>query len=160
MGFSSSGNCRVRLSAIYVSSWNGLRDAALSMEHEKRDVALLINGTDRFSGELTKIDQGVAHLKTSYSEMKIPIEDISSLKLRKSSRGNREDEKYDWGEASPSILLFKPLGRLSLTPKNSTAKTLEGHSPFLGNMKVNLDSAILLRFNDESSDVTDWYDDL
>jgi hypothetical protein len=160
MGFSSSGNCKVRLSNIYVTSWNGLRDTALSMEHEERDVALLINGTDRFSGSLTKIDQGTAHLKTAYAEMTIPVSEISSLELKKSTMGDADNEKYLWEDDSPSILLFKPLGRLSLTPKGSTDKTLEGHSPFLGNLKVNLDSATLLRFNDESFDVTDWFNDL
>jgi len=160
MGFSSSGNCKVRLSNIYVTSWNGLRDSALSMEHEERDVALLINGTDRFSGSLTKIDQDTAHLKTAYAEMTIPVSDISSLELKKSTMGDIENEKYLWGNDSPSILLFKPLGRLSLTPKGSSDKTLEGHSPFLGNLKVNLDFATLLRFNDESFDVTDWFNDL
>ena len=160
MGFSSSGNCKVRLSNIYVTSWNGLRDTALSMEHEERDVALLINGTDRFSGSLTKIDQGTAHLKTAYAEMTIPVSAISSLELKKSTMGDADNEKYLWEDDSPSILLFKPLGRLSLTPKGSTDKTLEGHSPFLGNLKVNLDSATLLRFNDESFDVTDWFNDL
>lgn len=160
MGFSSSGNCKVRLSNIYVTSWNGLRDSALSMEHEERDVALLINGTDRFSGSLTKIDQDTAHLKTAYAEMTIPVSDISSLELKKSTMADIENEKYLWEDDSPSILLFKPLGRLSLTPKGSSDKTLEGHSPFLGNLKVNLDSATLLRFNDESFDVTDWFNDL
>ena len=160
MGFSSSGNCKVRLSNIYVTSWNGLRDSALSMEHEERDVALLINGTDRFSGSLTKIDQDTAHLKTAYAEMTIPVSDISSLELKKSTMGDADNEKYLWEDDSPSILLFKPLGRLSLTPKGSSDKTLEGHSPFLGNLKVNLDSATLLRFNDESFDVTDWFNDL
>ena len=160
MGFSSSGNCKVRLSNIYVTSWNGMRDAALSMEHDKRDVALLVNGTDRFSGSLTKIDQDVAHLKTAYAEMTIPISDISSLKLKKSTMEDADDEKYLSEDDSPSILLFKPLGRLSLTLKNSSDKILEGHSPFLGNLKVNLESATLLRFNDESPDVTDWFNDL
>jgi hypothetical protein len=160
MGFSSSGNCKVRLSNIYVTSWNGLRDTALSMEHEERDVALLTNGTDRFSGSLIKIDQDTAHLKTAYAEMTIPISDISSLELKKSTMGDVDNEKYLWEDDSPSILLFKPLGRLSLTPKGSSDKTLEGHSPFLGNLKVNLDSATLLRFNDESFDVTDWFNDL
>ena len=160
MGFSSSGNCKVRLSHIYVTSWNGLRDTALSMEHEERDVALLINGTDRFSGSLTKIDQDTAYLKTAYAEMTIPVSDISSLELKKSTMGDVDNEKYLWEDDSPSILLFKPLGRLSLTPKGSSDKTLEGHSPFLGNLKVNLDSATLLRFNDESFDVTDWFNDL
>ncbi|MDG1672152.1 MAG: hypothetical protein P8H96_14890, partial [Akkermansiaceae bacterium] len=160
MGFSSSGNCKVRLSNIYVTSWNGLRDTALSMEHEERDVALLTNGTDRFSGSLTKIDQDTAHLKTAYAEMTIPVSDISSLELKKSTMGDVDHEKFLWEDDSPSILLFKPLGRLSLTPKGSSDKILEGHSPFLGNLKVNLDSATLLRFNDESFDVTDWFNDL
>ena len=160
LGFESTANCRVRISDIYVTSWNGMRDTALSMEHEERDVALLVNGTDRFSGDLTKVEDGIAHLKTSYAEMTIPLKEISALKFNRSSMANYEDERFDWKDESPSILLFKPLGRLSLVPKSSDENTINGHSPFLGNLKVDLTTATLLRFNDESSDVTDWFDDL
>ena len=46
------GNSELRVSEILISQWNGMRDSAQSMQTSERDVILLTNGVDRFSGHI------------------------------------------------------------------------------------------------------------
>ncbi|MFT5905840.1 MAG: hypothetical protein ACI9E1_001444, partial [Cryomorphaceae bacterium] len=53
-GFSMQYNSKTTksvVSDIVVSSWNGVQDSALSLENETRDIVMLNNGTDRYSGK-------------------------------------------------------------------------------------------------------------
>ena len=45
----------VKVSDVMVAEWNGMPDSARSMQTDDQDIALLTNGTDRFSG---KVEQG------------------------------------------------------------------------------------------------------
>ncbi|MGE9268014.1 MAG: hypothetical protein ACQKBY_07945, partial [Verrucomicrobiales bacterium] len=51
----ANANSLLRISDLVISEWNGMNDAARSMQHDSRDIILLNNGTDRFSGEITGI---------------------------------------------------------------------------------------------------------
>lgn len=158
----NTSSSQVRISDLTITSWNGMTDSARSMDHPERDVALLTNGTDRFSGKLSKITDGVAHLKTGYSDVRIPVGELSSVILNEASRTDPDDEengdKFSWKD-EPVTVLYKPYGRIKISPTSATKETLKGTSPFLGDISVDLKSANILRFVETSPDISDWFDD-
>ncbi|MEJ6581228.1 MAG: hypothetical protein QNL33_01455 [Akkermansiaceae bacterium] len=158
IGFLNTSINQIRISDIIVSSWNGIKDSASGMNHAERDIALLTNGTDRYSGVLDRIENGKAFLKTSYAQVEIPLSDLSLIELNKNGQADTEDASYGW-QTEPASILFKPYGIIQLIPDSATPETLSGHSPFFGDIKVNLKSAVMLRLLDESPDISDWFDE-
>lgn len=155
---SSSGN-QIKISDIVVTTWNGVRDSALSMEHPERDIVLLTNGTDRFSGKLDRIENDNAYLKSSFAEVVVPLKELSKIELSSEGRADPDEKDFEW-ETEPASVLFQPFGLIYLNPTSSTADTLSGTSPYLGELKINLKSASMLRLLDESPDISDWFDEL
>ncbi|MGC6581916.1 MAG: hypothetical protein ACON4K_06280 [Akkermansiaceae bacterium] len=151
-----NANSRVRISDIFVTSWSGMQDNAKSMNHDDRDIALLTNGTDRFSGEAIGIANGVASFKSEFSEMSIPLEQLSEINFR--AKGLADPEKIKWS-GQVGTILFKPVGRVSLSPKSATGTLLKGVSPVLGEVTVDLSSAVLLNFADDSYGLSEWITD-
>ncbi len=153
---------KIRISEIVVSSWEGSTDSARSMDHPERDVVLLTNGTDRFSGSLSKISDGLAHFKTGYSEIKIPMQELSLINLNQAGRLDLEAEenadRFQVEEDSITVV-YQPFGLIKLSPLSSTAKSLTGQSPFLGKVTLDLTPAVLLRFSEDSPDLSSWFDD-
>jgi len=157
IGFMANKPCELRLSDIRVTAWNGMKDSALSMEHDDRDIVLLTNGTDRFSGQITDISSDTLTLETSYASMELPLSDVSDIRFRQS--GIADPEQIEW-PSDTSLLYFYPSGRLSLTPIKSDTKTLTASSPLLGpNLSVDLGSATLLELRKNSNDLDEWFDE-
>ena len=158
----NTSSSQIKISDIAITSWNGMTDSAKSMNHPDRDVVLLTNGIDRFSGELTSITNGIARLKTGYTDVQIPADDLSKVILKGASQTDLEDVetngKYLW-EKDPITILYKPFGRIQIAPTSATKTTLEGTSPFLGKISVDLKSANILRFVETSPDISSWFDD-
>lgn len=156
----NQNDCRLRLSEVMVTSWNGMKDPASSMQLPDRDVALLVNGTDRFSGQLTKIEEGMAHFKTDYLDARLPLRDLSRIVLRsEKAEADDEEEIPSWG-SEPVTILYQPYGKLSLYPESGGRNSIKGTSPFLGEIEADLSAASLLRFQRGSPDLSDWFDDL
>lgn len=156
----NQNDCRLRLSEVMVTSWNGMKDPASSMQLADRDVALLVNGTDRFSGQLTKIEDGMAHFKTDYLDARLPLRDLSRIVLRsENADADEQAEIPSWG-SEPVTILYQPYGKLSLYPESGGRNSIKGTSPFLGEIEADLSAASLLRFQQGSPDLSDWFDDL
>lgn len=81
MQYSSSSNAKSVISDIVITKWNGIRDSAISLENESRDIVMLNNGTDRYSGKLAAINESTIDLKTVYAELEIPHDQISSINI-------------------------------------------------------------------------------
>lgn len=154
---------RTKISEVLITSWNGMKDSAQSMAHPERDVTLLVNGTDRFSGDLLNITEGVAHIKSDYLTARIPVTDIARIILKKSGATDLEaddlPEELTW-QNDPLAILYQPFGLIKLNPVSAGPASITGTSPFLGEIKVDLNSASVLRFTDGSPDLADWFDDL
>lgn len=152
----TNSNSQVKISDIFVTSWSGTADSANSMKHDERDIALLTNGTDRFSGDTTAITNGEAAFKGEFSEMKIPLAQLSEIHFK--ANAQLDPDEIKWSDQL-GVLLFNPVGRITLTPKSSTANQLKGHSAILGDITVDLSSAVLLNFADEPDGLSDWITD-
>ncbi len=159
----NTSNARVRISEVMITSWNGMTDSANSMVHPDRDLVLLGNGTDRFSGQIIGIEDGVAHLKSAYMDAKIPVKDLSKIILNESSSTDLEaddlSEDLTW-EEDPVTIVYKPFGKIKINPISAKHNLLIGKSPFLGEITVDLSAAAMLRFIEGSPDLSDWFDDL
>ena len=153
---SQNSSARLRVSDVIVTAWNGMMDSAQSMETEDRDVILLTNGTDRFSGELNSLQDGTFSIKGTYAEMKVPHEDIQEIRLARSAQTGEDEEEASRQRVR---LLLQPYGRLTLLPLGATADRLRGRHPALGELTLNLQYAGLMGFSFGSSVLDSWDDD-
>ena len=153
---SQNSSARLRISDVLVTGWNGMMDSAQSMEAEDRDVVLLTNWTDRFSGKLESLKEGQFLIKGTYAEMKVPAHEIQEIRLAESSR-TEEDE--DWASRQRIRLLLQPHGRLTVLPLKANSDTLKARHPALGEINLNLRYTGLMEFSFGSSILDSWDDD-
>jgi len=119
------------VSDIVISSWNGVQDSALSLENETRDIVMLNNGTDRYSGKIIAIADSAIDLKSTYAELSIPQDQVSSITFsRKKSEIPELREKQD------VAIRFYGTGRITgiLTIADDDSIFLE--SKILGKIKI------------------------
>ena len=153
---SQNSSARLRISDVIVTGWNGMMDSAQSMETEDRDVVLLTNGTDRFSGKLESLQDGQFLIKGTYADMKVPADEIQEIHL---ARSNRIAEDEEWADRQRLRLLLKPHGRLTVSPIKANADTLRGRHSALGEINLKLRYAGLMEFSFGSSILDSWDDD-
>ncbi len=155
IGLAANSQCKLRISDLRVTSWNGAQDSAVSMEHRERDIVLLTNGTDRFSGTVTGISENKLTLKGPYAEITLPLEDVADVRFAKNTLTKSED--IEW-PANTALLHFQPLGRLSLSPVSATASEMEAKTPlFPQPLNIQLESATLLELNKTPHDLDEWF---
>jgi hypothetical protein len=156
MGFAVPGSHDpVRISDIIVAEWNGLPDAARSLESEHQDIVLLTNGTDRFSGKVATIADGRMHLVGNYAEFDVPLDEIAAIHLAHDGR-----EKAGDPDADAVTLRFQPVGRLSGRPLSADRGHMKLDSPILGEVNADLSAAALIIFEPGGQFLKDWEDDL
>lgn len=151
---SAGNNCRIRISDVVVSEWNGMPDSARSMETEERDVVLLANGTDRLSGRVLTLEEDVFRIETNYGEFQIPAKEITDIRLA----SNRVEEAPE-SETGQILVNFQPKGLLTIIPKEGVANRLKGNHPVLGELTLDLNYAYLIEFDPISSIFDNWDDD-
>ncbi|MGJ8656706.1 MAG: hypothetical protein ACSHX6_09660 [Akkermansiaceae bacterium] len=127
----SNSTAQSVISDIVVTTWNGVRDSALSLENETRDIVMLNNGTDRYSGNITGITEQTIDLKTAYAELAIPKDQVSSVTL---SRKKTEDpEGRDKGEVA---VRFYGTGRITGVLSKAEDGSIFLESKILGKIKI------------------------
>lgn len=159
IGFASTHrDTKVKISDIIVTSWNGAPDDTKSMTHPDRDIALLSNGTDRISGELLDIKNGLANFKTAYADTQLPLTNLALVNL-KSSHQITEDQTNDleasW-KSTPITVIYEPFGKIQISLTSATKTKLIGHSPYLGDISLDLTKAHMMTFFESSPDITEW----
>jgi hypothetical protein len=88
-----------------------------------------------------------------YAELEIPVEEVAQFRFA----GSPEPE--DSGDEGIRIH-FQPLGMLTGKAGASKDGTLKLVSPLLGDLKVNLSSAVLLEFESGHGFLNYWDEDL
>lgn len=144
-GFAIQCNNPLRLSEFVISEWSGIKDSAYSLSHEKRDIILLSNGTDRYSGEVTGIKDNKAYFKNAYSELEIPLTEISEIVFAK----KQEPESKDPVEGSITAR-FYPTGKISGLAQTSVPAMLKINHPLAKQLEVKLHNAVSLEFSDDN----------
>ncbi|MGC4014590.1 MAG: hypothetical protein QM755_08770 [Luteolibacter sp.] len=141
----------VRISDLMVAEWNGMPDAARSLQTQDQDIVLLANGTDRFSGEISGMKKDKIQLKGRYGDFEFPLEDVAEIRFAR----NRQAKP-----APPTTqevqVRFQPFGRISGSATESTGSSVSLTSPILGKMKVDLDYSVMLDFKNTNSFLDEW----
>lgn len=141
----------IRISDVMVSEWNGMPDAARSLQANDQDIVLLTNGTDRFSGEVTGMKKNRVQLKGRYGDFEFPLDDVAEIRFAR----NRQAKPLPPATEQLQVR-FLPFGRISGTATEGTNSSLILSSPILGKMTVNLDYSVMLDFKNTNSFLDDW----
>lgn len=135
---SSAPKARLRISEIVVSSWNGMVDSALSMESKDRDVILLTNGTDRFSGKVASVEDQSLTVNGTFAEFNIPLSDVQEVRF--ASESGSEIAPPDSPSGQAVRLLLYPVGRITVVPTRSSSNAIDclfmGHSDLSVDLKL------------------------
>jgi hypothetical protein len=147
IGFQVAGNkLPIRINDIVISDWNGVRDPARSFSHEKRDILLLSNGMDRYSGKLDSINEGTAVFQSSLGTLQIPLAELSEIHFA----GSDDDTSHVETASSIGVSFF-PIGKISGQPVRANRKQIQLKHPMVGDLQLKLDQALMLHFSDENS---------
>lgn len=147
-----SEECPVKISDIMVAEWNGMPDAARSLQVDDQDIVLLANGTDRFSGDVGGFDDGKILFKGRFGEFKFELDDIAEIRFAR----NRLAKPIEMGSDQMTIRL-SPLGEVSGRPISGNSSAIEMVSPECGQMNFKLESAVMLDFENSNSIVDVWH---
>jgi len=147
----NSSGSQIRLSDIMVAEWNGMVDSARSMESPDRDVVLLTNGTDRFSGKVSAVREDHLELASSYADMKIPLSRVAEIHFARETLAELPEAKAD-----EMVIHSYPVGRISGSPLRSGEGQIILKSPHVGEIAVELDYAALLDLQPGNSFVDEW----
>jgi len=141
----------VRISEIMIAEWNGMPDAARSLQVDDVDIVLLSNGTDRMAGTVTGIHDGKLTLESRYGDFEFPMEEIAEVRFAKSGLKKSEDMT---GESL--VVRLYPIGRISGKALGGNGNTIRFLNNAAGEMDLNLDSAVMLEFEPSGSFLDDW----
>ncbi len=140
-----------RISEVVVAEWNGMPDAARSLQVDDADIVLLSNGTDRFSGKVIGLGDGKLKLEGRYGDFEFPIEKIAEVRFAKSRIAKTSDAPSD-----EIRVRLHPLGRISGRPLTGDVSNLCILNGAVGEIKMNLDYAVMLEFQKTESFLDDW----
>jgi hypothetical protein len=155
LGFIVQGSTApVRISDIIVAEWNGLTDSARSMESDHRDIVLLANGTDRFSGRVLAIRGGIVEMEASYGPLKVPMNEIAEIHFARDHRRKTEE-----APASEIAVHLQPVGRISGTPIVSANGRMQLESGLAGKIDLDLAPAVILEFQAGGGFLDEWDDE-
>jgi hypothetical protein len=146
-----SENSPIRISEVIVAEWNGMPDAARSLQVDDADIVLLSNGTDRFSGKVTGVHDGNLKLEGRYGDFEFPLTEIAEVRFAKSGIAEAPDDVSD----EVQVRLY-PLGRISGRPLSGDGSKLHILNGAAGEIDINLDHAVILEFEGTESFLDDW----
>lgn len=141
----------VRISEVLVAEWNGMPDAARSLQVDDADIVLLANGTDRFSGKVVGLSEGKLKLEGRYGDFEFPISEIAEVRFAKSRLADAPDVT-----AMEVKTRLYPFGRISGQPLSGDGKQLRILNTSAGEIDMNLDYAAMLDFRGNESFLDDW----
>jgi hypothetical protein len=146
-----STNCSARISDILVADWNGMPDAARSLQTQDHDIVLLTNGTDRFSGKVTGISDGRVSLVGRYGDFVFPLDEVSEIRFARATLSEPEAVP-----ANTISLRIHPLGILSGVPVSGDGRHLRLDHPACGPIDVDLSSVVILEMYRGESFLDAW----
>jgi hypothetical protein len=148
-------NSEMRISEILISDWNGLRDTANSMQTADRDVILLTNGLDRFSGEFKQIRDGKVSFRGGFNnDITIPLNEVQEIHIA----SNRVRKLADDAENNSVYFYLQPFGRISGIPTADKAGRTKIQSDIVGNVNLDMKFVSIIDFSHKNSLLDFWND--
>jgi hypothetical protein len=141
----------VKISDVMVGEWNGMPDSARSLQVDDQDIVLLANGTDRFSGKVGSLQDGKICLDGKYGQFKFQVEDIAEIHFARKRLAAKTAPAAD-----NLTVRLSPLGQISGRPLSGNASSIRILSPVCGVLDFNLESAVMLDFENSNNIIDDW----
>lgn len=151
--FTLADSSLLRVSEVAVADWNGNPDSARSMNVGDRDVVLLTNGTDRYSGNISGLADGKLQLTGKFGDFVFPLAEVAEIRFGRDSLSQAPEPAAD----SIGVRL-EPHGRVSGKLLSGDAHSLRLATPFAGEIEVNLDGAVILDFDSSTNYLDNWDD--
>lgn len=147
-------NSEIKFSHIAISHWNGMKDSAQSMSTSKRDVILLNNGVDRFSGIFKNIRDGQVSFTGTYNNaMTIPLDEVAEIHLA-TSQQNPPPET-----AKEAVYFYVyPYGRITGAPSSSNNEKTKLKTILLDEVELDTSFINIIDFSHKNS-LLDLWDD-
>jgi len=117
---------RFRISDLAISKWNGMKDSAQSMSTSKRDIILLNNGLDRFSGTFNNIQDGKVSFQGTFNNtLSIPLDEVQEIHLATEKQNIRPETEMDSNSKNVYFYIY-PYGRITGVP-SGIVKSKKSH---------------------------------
>lgn len=151
---SQSGGSAVRISEIMVSDWNGMPDSARSMELDDKDVVLMTNGTDRFSGKILGMEPNdMVRFESRHGTILVPLDEIAEIRFARSQLAKSEAQQGP-------VLHLGPIGRISVKSIAGDRDLLKLQHHILGPVDLRSDPVIMVEYKSGTRIVDSWDVDL
>ena len=148
-------SCDLRISDIIISEWNGLEDSAQSMRTKQRDIILLTNGLDRFSGTFNHITDDMVSFTGAYgTAFTMPVNEVQEIHFA-TNQLRKLPEQADDTSVYFHIL---PHGRISGTPGTGSLKNTRLTSCLLGEISLDTSYVNIIDFSHQNN-LLDLWDD-
>lgn len=141
----------VKISDVMVAEWNGMPDSARSLQMDEQDVVLLANGTDRFSGKVISLEDGRIRLEGKYGQFQFLLGDIAEIRFARKRLAKEAEPASD-----NLVVRLSPLGQISGRPLAGNGSSIRLLSPVCGEINLNLESAVMLDFQNTNNIIDDW----
>lgn len=139
--FQSQGQGQIRISNISVTSWDGkLDDDSGATASSAEDLLRVTNG-DKVSGNLRALAGNELALSTSFAEVKIPLERVSTILFAGKAAETPRRQTAD------ITALFADSSRFTVTLEKLDDKGLTGNTEVCGRVTLPIDTFTRLRFN-------------
>lgn len=146
-------NSEMRVSDILITRWNGMRDSAGSMQSDARDVVLLTNGLDRFSGSFRHIKDGqVAFRGTFDNDLSIPLGSVQEIRFASGNLRKAPDPEKGGGVS----FFLQPFGRISGTPSAGENGRTKLHSAIVGHVSLDMRFVNIIDFSRKNNLLEFW----
>jgi len=149
--FMQSPDSVARITEVTVAHWNGMPEAARSMQTDAHDIVLLTNGTDRFSGKVNRITNGRLLLTGQYGDFELPIDEIAEIRFSRASIAGIEAAPKD-----QIRMHLHPHDIITGTPLAGNETHIRLGHPSCGIIDVDLSTAVIIEINEGHSFLDDW----
>ncbi|HSP42134.1 MAG TPA: hypothetical protein VLO11_04635 [Luteolibacter sp.] len=145
----------VKISDIVITEWNGMPDAARSLQVEDFDIVLMNNGTDRYAGKVGGFGaDGIVDFEGRHGNFRLPLDEIAEIRF--ASNGLAEIPETT---GSSILVRMGPMGAISGAPVGGDRKSIELLNSSAGKIGLSLDPVTLIDFNPSHIAIDEWSHD-
>lgn len=141
----------IKLSEIMMAEWNGMPDAARSLQVEDQDIVLLANGTDRFAGKVAGVADERISFESRFGKFQFPLDEVAEVRFARDGLAKASEPPAD-----NLTIRLRPFGQISGRPLSGSATALRLLSPVFGEIPFKLESAVMLDFKSSDNFIDDW----
>ncbi len=146
----------IRVSDITISHWNRMKDSANSMQSSQRDIILLNNGLDRYSGKFKEIREQKVYFQGSYdNELVIPMDEVTEITL---ATHDKNTAKVPPKKPDDTYFYISPYGRITGIPSQGPDGTTKLQHSIIGEIMLDTRYINIIDFSHKNNLLDTWDD--